>query len=781
MTSPKDNKESPTWHAAFLTEYRLTGNWTGAARKVGITPTTARNHCTYHPDFARKVEIVRAALRANEEQRRINVKDQTAAQKRDHRFTLPDCLTNALDRAIHAPEFIEAQQFAILPLIEMAKDDTERDAYQWLYDYVENHTRRAAECAIKRYHYLRQIVTEADVKYEMELCADGLNGTLHWFEMYAWGIDPRSRGILKTVPFLLFDIQKRFITWIEETTFVRRTSGIAEKSRDMGATESFLRWCNKQWLFMPQFSALLITEKEDKVDNQKDNNSLFGKLRFQMEHLPRWMLPAGFDVTRPDVSMPHMNIVNPVNKSQLTGAAPTPNVGRAPRVTVVLKDEFAFWPHGGYPQDTSFSETSPSLFSISTVGGKTNRFYEEASALDANLFVMDWKEHPFKDVRWYNSLPYGYLQKKMRADEIAQEIDRNYEASQPGRVWPHFSEIHTVITMSEFRAYFERKGVRVPGEGGEYPRVPLGWTTARLNDRGATPGHRNAWLWAAGPRETDPLSDSIVCYREWLVPLGATYTEIAESVFEFEEEDGEGANGRMLLSLNSHEAESERNNYELEHDLFLEPWETNYEVGIAQVGEFLTVIDKKKPNPFRPKIMGRTRLIILVADGQGELVTRENGEKGVVKGRDFLGMTNLRRQIGIYHYPPEERGKPVGKMRPRKIDDDVVDCLKALGVHWGGLHAPESAEERMRARLKKANARLNADDIMRIANPEERRAALDTYDVHYQRLHSELKPRRTGSAFASIAMEAQRKRDREDAGIWAQNRRRDRLVRSRRR
>jgi hypothetical protein len=47
---------------------------------------------------------------------------------------------------------------------------------------------------------------------------------------------------------------------------------------------------------------------------------------------------------------------------------------------------------------------------------------------------MDWREHPWLDDRWYNALPFGYIGPAMTAEEIAQDIDRNYDASQPGKV-----------------------------------------------------------------------------------------------------------------------------------------------------------------------------------------------------------------------------------------------------------------------------------------------------------------------------------------------------------
>ncbi len=76
--------------------------------------------------------------------------------------------------------------------------------------------------------------------------------------------------------------------------------------------------------------------------------------------------------------------------------------------------------------------------------------------------------------------------------------------------------------------------------------------------RGATEAHRNAWLWSATPKKSHPLADSVFIFREYQAPMGASLGEIAQAVKDFERRDGEGAQKRMRLSLNSHEAVGER-------------------------------------------------------------------------------------------------------------------------------------------------------------------------------------------------------------------------------
>jgi hypothetical protein len=390
------------------------------------------------------------------------------------------------------------------------------------------------------------------------------------------------------------------------------------------------------------------------------------------------MLPKGFDLAR---DMPYMNIANDENGALISGTAPTQNAGRQRRRTFVLGDEYAAWPFCGYPQHTALSQTTRSMMKVSSVQGKHNKFAEERFSGRANVFVMDWREHPWKDQRWYDALPFGYGGAPMSAEVIAQEVDRNYEASQPGRVFPQFRDTHSVITISELRDYLKAQKVAIPDSGDGLPRMPLEWTLGRANDRGATEAHRNGWLWAATPKQGHPLDDSHFIFREYLAPIGSSLGEIARAVRDFEKRDGEDQPERMKLSLNSHEAQGERDTYAKEYGLHLSKWKTDYENGIAQLVDGFSLRETDKPHPMRPQLKGRPKVYLVVADGQGELRRDGSGGYIVTGAKDTSGLLNLRRQIVGYHYPPEEAGKPAGLMRPRKVDDDLIDPLRAFAVH----------------------------------------------------------------------------------------------------
>src|SRR5262249_11361890 len=183
-------------------------------------------------------------------------------------------------------------------------------------------------------------------------------------------------------------------------------------------------------------------------------------------------------------------------------------------------DEYAAWPFGGYPQHTALSQTTRSMLKISSVQGRFNQFAEERHSGRANVFVMDWREHPWKDERWYAALPYGYVGAPMSPEAIAQEIERDYEASQPGRAIPKWSELYNVITWSEFERVY---GVR---------HIPLHWNLARCQDVGTSEGHPNVTSWATKPGKDDPYNDTLFFYREFMPPVDWSITQIAEGVWE---------------------------------------------------------------------------------------------------------------------------------------------------------------------------------------------------------------------------------------------------------
>lgn len=613
----------------------------------------------------------------------------TAANEQLHR-----ALIAARDSITLIPE----AQAALVLAHDRAENDIERNAKQYQINLVEWQLVRAAEIAAERLEYLSRIRTPADAAAELEKCARGIEGTLHWFHYYAWGYDPREDAPLKVMPFMLFEFQERYIRWLENLTFEERTSGLVEKARDMGATVAAINWITKQWLFRDGFSAMLASANEDLVDSKKDPDTLFEKVRFQLRLLPSWMLPQGFDLHR---DMPYMNIANPATGAVLSGTAPTANAGRQRRRSFVLCDEFAAWPFQGYPQHNALSQTTKTMLLLSSVQGKFNKYAEVRFSGHAQVFEMDWREHPWKTQAWYDALPYGYLGTPMSAEAIAQEIDRNYEASQPGKVFKQWREEYVLITWRELVAYYARFGLGdkfIDRETGRY-RVPEDWEWGRMMDYGQTQGHPWIVSHMATPRENYPLHDSVFLFSMHKIsPTGASpqegreqYRAIEESLFL--KSDAE-------LSQMSHEADELRQTLSDEYGDYWEAWNTDYNLGIPQIQQWLTLIDTLQPNPFRSELMGRGRIYCVAADNEYEFVFDKKHQRYfVTPSASEQGFRLFRKEMPSYHYPPEEMGKPVQKMRPRKIMDDCIDNLRGFATRWGPSVQRMSRAERREVKL----------------------------------------------------------------------------------
>lgn len=611
-------------------------------------------------------------------------------------------LAMALANASQATRWIEPEQERIRLLLDEAKSETERAAREYQLWYIEQYLTRAETVAKRRREYLADICTPEDIRNELELIR---SSNVHWFEMYAWGYDPRARTPLSVVPFSLFPKQQEYIEWLDDLVFYRRASGIIEKSRDEGATETTVRWGLFNWLFRDGFSMLLSTRKEDEVDSKKNQNTLFERIRYQTRLLPSWQYPKGFDVDRSMLST--MKLANPENNNTLLGEAPVENMGRGGRVTCAMLDEFAFWAFGGYPQFRSLSQTTDSIILPSSVAGKLNQYADIAFDGVTRKFVMDWRDNPFKTKAWYDALPFGYISPKMSKTSIAQEVDRNYDAAQPGKVW-QLSEPHVFITLSEFLRPFEARGLRHRFfDTQDKFKIPDDWRVSRTHDYGQSEGHDWGYMLGAQPRKSYPLHDTHFAFvARNLEPTGLRTEQAVALWRQYETELGlRDASGKWthmpFYSGNSHEQKDLRRVLLETYGETWTAWNTDYETGIETIQDWWTPIENDDPNPFRPELFGRCRFVFVALDDKEyQLAYNERlAQHFVTMSQTEAGFFTARKQISAYHYPESELGKAVKAMRPVKEFDDIIDTLRAYAVLWSMPPTDLNREEKIEAAL----------------------------------------------------------------------------------
>ena len=174
----------------------------------------------------------------------------------------------------------------------------------------------------------RELATEV-----LALCSKNIS----WcFNTFFWTFDPRRAS--PAVPFVLWGYQRELLQRLEES-YKSQKDILIEKSRDMGATWVILAWLFYHWRFDKGFQALIGSRLETLIDKHGDMATHFDRLRWMTQHLPKWWLPAGFDLSK---HAPYMQMVNNENGCAILGQSVTDGFSRQGRYGVVWVDEFAF-------------------------------------------------------------------------------------------------------------------------------------------------------------------------------------------------------------------------------------------------------------------------------------------------------------------------------------------------------------------------------------------------------------------------------------------------------
>lgn len=244
-----------------------------------------------------------------------------------------------------------------------------------------------------------------------------------------WGMtfDPRNSGtnVPSLMPFLLFPRQRE---WIEEVVELEalRIPGLTEKSRDMGISWLSVGYACAKAIFNEGDVTGFGSRKEEYVDKIDGPKSLFYKARLFMQYLPP-EFRAGWTLKK---HAPHMRLTFPETGSAIVGEAGD-GIGRGDRTTRYFVDESAFLERAQLVEN-SLSQTTNCRIDLSSVNGMGNVFAQKRHSGRVRVFVFDWRDDPRKDEAWY----------KKQCEEldpvtVAQEIDRNYSASQEGIVIPN--------------------------------------------------------------------------------------------------------------------------------------------------------------------------------------------------------------------------------------------------------------------------------------------------------------------------------------------------------
>lgn len=215
-----------------------------------------------------------------------------------------------------------------------------------------------------RYNLLRR--AEGNPQLQEACLETSRQDPIFWFETFCWTYDPR-KAPHSDIPFELYPFQKKFI--LELVKCIKTgESLLIEKSRDMGLSWLVMLTFQWFWIFEEGASFHVGGKVESDIDNKGNRSTLFGKIRYNIDFLPLWMLEK-----LKKTEDCHMKLVCPHNGNTITGGAATPNFGRGGRYKAILFDEFAFHPYGDYAF-ASASQASNSIICVSTPYGKANKF-----------------------------------------------------------------------------------------------------------------------------------------------------------------------------------------------------------------------------------------------------------------------------------------------------------------------------------------------------------------------------------------------------------------------
>lgn len=262
-------------------------------------------------------------------------------------------------------------------------------------------------------------------------CAAFIN---HWCDTY----DPRLLGTNRParMPMVLFECQEHLVRFII-LCMMEDAPGLVEKSRDMGATWVCCAITVWAWTFWPGFVAGWGSNKAEQVDVLGNPKSIFEKLRMLIRGVPPCFLSEVTD----GVDLKQHTCRNPDNGSVIDGEIGK-NIGRGGRSRIYFVDESA---HIEHPEmvEASLSENTRCRIDISSVSTPNTIFHAKRQAGiewssgkpvvkdRANVFVMDWSDHPDKSPEWYAQRKAYFLAQGTPA-VVAREIDRDYMGAHEG-------------------------------------------------------------------------------------------------------------------------------------------------------------------------------------------------------------------------------------------------------------------------------------------------------------------------------------------------------------
>lgn len=233
-------------------------------------------------------------------------------------------------------------------------------------------------------------LTASEVQHQLwMMCSRDL---LFFINAFLWTVDTNFTDAPRR-PFITYARQDEILVSIDGA--IGRDDVCALKARQTGLSWCCLMPMLHRWLFREMQNMLLVSRKEEYVDDKSNPKTLFWKLDFALSNLPSWLLPR-FDRTK-------LMLENQDNGSVISGESTTGDVGRGGTFSCILLDEFAAveLSDGFRALASTQSATRCRIFN-STPQGTGNAYYE-AWQLPCTKVQMSWMDVPYKAAGLYHA------------------------------------------------------------------------------------------------------------------------------------------------------------------------------------------------------------------------------------------------------------------------------------------------------------------------------------------------------------------------------------------
>lgn len=260
-----------------------------------------------------------------------------------------------------------------------------------------------------------------------------------FIEQFGWILNPKFNN--STKPMFLFKYQKDIIEklWQAELSGTENEF-LIDKPREMGLTWLIVWYYIWRFLFTRNWSGAILSRSEGEVDDgtSDPSKSIFGKIRWGLQHLPVWLIPDGFAFkskkgTNTDSSL---RISNPQMASTIVGSTANQNAFRGSRFSFSWTDECFFIEHF-WPAHRSIAHIANTRLYVST--SKVGRSYQKYvdNRKEANRYIsLSYQDNPFKDEIWYKE-----KEKEAEVDpEALKEIMVSYAVNSTMQYYPEISQ-----------------------------------------------------------------------------------------------------------------------------------------------------------------------------------------------------------------------------------------------------------------------------------------------------------------------------------------------------